>query len=69
MKPENTTAQVAVITISSTKPSGPLAIVMPNGSATSTMADAIAALLNASANRRPNTMAVRGMGAARSLSK
>ena len=44
-------------------------MVMPNGSATSTMTDAIAALLTASAKRRPNTMAVRGMGAARSLSK
>ena len=69
MKPENTTAQAAVSRIRSTKPSTPLAMVIPKGSAISTMTDAIAALFNASAKRRPNTMAVLGTGAARSLSK
>ena len=42
MKPVKTTAQSAVSAMSRTKPSGPLAIEMPNGSASSTIAVAIA---------------------------
>ena len=44
-------------------------IVMPKTSASATIAAAIAAALRNSAIRRPSTIAVRGTGAARSLSK
>jgi len=69
MKPAKTTAQSAVSAISSTKPSSPLAMVMPNGSASSTIAVAISRPLASSAISRPSTMEVRGIGVARSLSK
>ena len=69
MNPENTTAHPAAIAIRSRKPSGPLAIVMPNGRATRTMTVVMQTLFTASELRRPKTMAVRATGAARSLSK
>jgi len=69
MKPTKTTDHSAVSMISSAKPIGPLAIVMPNARASSTIADAMMSPLTASAIRRPSTIAVRGMGDWRSLSK
>ena len=69
MKPANTTAQSALSATSSTKPSGPLAIVMPKISPSRTIATVISTLLAPSATSRPSTIAVRGTGVARSLSK
>ena len=69
MKPVNTTAQSAVSAMSRTKPSGPLAMRMPKGSASSTITVAISRPLTASAMSRPITIAIREIGAARSLSK
>ena len=69
MKPTNTTAHSAVSATSRTKPTAPLAIEMPKISPSTTSAVAITTPFTASAIRRPSTIAVRGIGAARSLSK
>ena len=67
--PEHTTAHVAASARTSTKPITPLATETPKGRAMSTIRAEMAAVLAASATRRPSTMALRDTGAARSLSK
>ena len=68
-KPRKTTDHSAVSRTSSTKPSGPLAISMPKAIPSAITAVAITRPLANSAISRPSTMAVRGIGTARSLSK
>jgi hypothetical protein len=50
-------------------PNGPLAIVIPKGSAMRTITIEIATHLTPSATSRPSTIEYRGTGIARSLSK
>ena len=69
MKPTNTTAHSAVRPISSTKPSTPLAIVIPKISPRITISTAISSAFANSATSRPSTIAERDTGVARSLSK
>jgi hypothetical protein len=67
--PRKTTDHSAVSATSSTNPIGPLAIETPNGSASSTRTVAMSRPFTSSAIRRPSTIAVRGIGVARTLSK
>ena len=69
MKPTKTTDHRAVRPTSSRKPTGPLAIEMPKTSPSTVTAAAISRPFAISAISRPITIAVREIGAARSLSK